>query len=135
MAPKHTDRQLKYGSDFYPAGCQIPSEECISYALSKIYYLDQPPNENLQNYNTFYHFLLNFEMSTFVKDMLCTSNTTAVPTHNLPQGKCPLKEGCRVNCHQDIQWGSGCQISMTNFLMFDTPTHSQINNSCLNIYP
>jgi hypothetical protein len=24
---------------------------------------------------------------------------------------------------------------MTNFLMFDTPTHSQINNSCLNIYP
>jgi hypothetical protein len=32
---------------------------------------------------------------------------------------------------------TGCQISMTHFLMFpiDMPTHSQINNSCLKIYP
>jgi hypothetical protein len=29
--------------------------------------------------------------------------------------------------------GSGCQKSMTHFLMFDRPTHSQINNSCLKI--
>jgi hypothetical protein len=39
---------IQYVSDFYPAGCQIPSEEFISYAPSKIYNLDQPPNENLQ---------------------------------------------------------------------------------------
>jgi cytochrome c oxidase assembly factor CtaG len=38
-------------------------------------------------------------------------------------------------CHQDIRWASGCQKSMTHFLMFDRPTHSQINNSCLKICP
>jgi hypothetical protein len=46
----------------------IFTQLAVSYAPSKIYNLDLPPNENLY-YNTFYHFLLTFEMSTFVKDM------------------------------------------------------------------
>jgi hypothetical protein len=74
----------------------------------------------------------------FRKSHVCRTQT-AVPTDNYSQGKMPTKmhsvSSCWVNCHQDIRWSSGCQISMTHFLMFDWLTHSQINNSCLKIYP
>jgi hypothetical protein len=84
-------------------------------------------------------------MSTFVKDMYINSNTTAVPTDHYSQGRCPLKEGLliafnirlpgKLSSRHTVGSGCQCQISMTHFLMFDRPTHSQINNNCLKIYP
>jgi hypothetical protein len=87
--------------------------------------------------------LLSFNIwNVYFCKKTCISNTTAViPTDNYSQGKCPLKEGLLIAFNIRLPGklssrhtvGSGCQISMTHFLMFDRPTHSQIN-SCLKIY-